>query len=180
VEKVSITPRGRALGATLLTQETDQHLRTQAQLKDQLEMLLGGRAAEELMLGDTSTGAADDLKHASRLAYRMAGEFGFSAELGAFNYLALLPEGPSKPLEAAVVSEARQIVLDAGQRALERLREHRAALASLVEALLEYETVSGTLVSEILKRPQVSVSEHTAGAELALTFAPAETNAPSA
>jgi len=76
VEKVSITPRGRALGVTLLTQELDQHLKTEPELQNQLEMLLAGRGAEALLLGQTSTGAADDLKHASRLAYRMAGEFG--------------------------------------------------------------------------------------------------------
>ena len=153
VEKVSITPRGRALGTTLLTQELDQHLKTKTELQNQLEMLLAGRTAEELMLGDTSTGAADDLKHASRLAYRMAGEFGFSAELGAFNYLALLPEGPNKPLEATVVSEARQIVADAAERCASRLRDHRYAVEGLAAALLEYETVSGEVVHEKIKRP---------------------------
>lgn len=153
VEKVSITPRGRALGATLLTQELDQYLKTEPELQNQLEMLLAGRAAEELMLGNTSTGAADDLKHASRLAYRMAGEFGFSAELGAFNYLALLPEGPNKPLEATVVSEARQIVADAAERCASRLRDHRYAVEGLAAALLEYETVSGDVVHEKIRRP---------------------------
>ena len=157
VEKVSITPRGRALGVTLLTQELDQHLKTEPELQNQLEMLLAGRAAEALLLGNTSTGAADDLKHASQLAYRMAGEFGFSPELGAFNYLALLPDGPSKPLEAAVVSEARQMVADAAERSAIRLSEHRDALEALVTALLEYETVSGDVVQLTLKR-----SSHTA------------------
>jgi len=151
VEKVSVTPRGRALGVTLLTQELDQHLKTEPELQNQLEMLLAGRAAEALLLGSTSTGAADDLKHASRLAYRMAGEFGFSAELGAFNYIALLPDGPNKPLEAAVLSEARQIVADAGERSAQRLAEHRDAVEALVTALLEYETVSGDVVQEKLK-----------------------------
>jgi len=152
VEKVSITPRGRALGVTLLTQELDQHLKTEPELQNQLEMLLAGRAAEALMLGNTSTGAADDLKHASRLAYRMAGEFGFSPELGAFNYLALVPEGPSRPLEAVVLSEARQIVADAAERCARRLSDHRDAVEGLVGALLEYETVSGEVVHEKLKR----------------------------
>ena len=152
VEKVSITPRGRALGVTLLTQELDQHLKTEPELQNQLEMLLAGRAAEALMLGNTSTGAADDLKHASRLAYRMAGEFGFSPELGAFNYLALVPEGPSRPLEAVVLSEARQIVADAAERCAIRLRDHREAVEGLVGALLEYETVNGEVVHEKLKR----------------------------
>jgi len=152
VKKVSITPRGRALGVTLLTQELDQHLKTEPELQNQLEMLLAGRAAEALMLGNTSTGAADDLKHASRLAYRMAGEFGFSAELGAFNYLALVPEGPSRPLEAVVLSEARQIVANAAERCAVRLRQHRDAVEGLVSALLEYETVTGEVVHEKLKR----------------------------
>jgi cell division protease FtsH len=152
VEKVSITPRGRALGVTLLTQELDQHLKTEPELQNQLEMLLAGRAAEALLLGHTSTGAADDLKHASRLAYRMAGEFGFSPELGAFNYLALLPEGPSKPLEATVISEARQIVADAAQRCANRLVERRDALEAVATALLEYETVGGEIVHEKLGR----------------------------
>jgi cell division protease FtsH len=150
VEKVSITPRGRALGVTLLTQELDQHLRTEHELQNQLEMLLAGRAAEALLLGNTSTGAADDLKHASRLAYRMAGEFGFSSELGAFNYLSLVPDGPSKPLEAAVVSEARNLVADAADRCAVRLRDHRVAVEGLTAALLEYETVSGAVVHEQL------------------------------
>jgi len=118
-----------------------------------------GRAAEELMLGNTSTGAPDDLKHASRLAYRMAGEFGFSAELGAFNYLALGPEEPSKPLEAKVVSEARQIAANAAERCAIRLREHRDAVQGLVVALLEYETVSGEVVDEKIRRPMHAPSE---------------------
>jgi cell division protease FtsH len=159
VEKVSITPRGRALGVTLLTQELDQHLRIEAELQNQLEMLLAGRAAEALLLNNTSTGAADDLKHASRLAYRMAGEFGFSEALGAFNYLALLPEGPTKPLEATVVSEARQIVADASERCAKRLREHREALEQLVSALLEHETVSGEVVHEKLNGTQQRAHE---------------------
>src|SRR3954449_3353046 len=172
VEKVSITPRGRALGVTLLTQELDQHLKTEPELQNQLEMLLAGRAAEALMLGNTSTGAADDLKHASRLAYRMAGEFGFSAELGAFNYLALVPEGPSRPLEAVVLSEARQIVANAAERCAVRLRQHRDAVEGLVSALLEYETVSGEVVHEKLKRAAHPLREAAAASLSAAAIVP--------
>jgi len=63
----------------------------------------------------------------------------------------LLPDGPNKPLEAAVLSEARQIVADAGERSAQRLAEHRDAVEALVTALLEYETVSGDVVQEKLK-----------------------------
>jgi len=172
VEKVTITPRSRALGVTLLTQEVDQHLRTEQELQNQLEMLLAGRAAEAVLLGNTSTGAADDLKHASQLAYRMCGEFGFSPELGAFNYIALLPDGPSKPLEATVVSEARQMVADAGERCAQRLRAHYDALEALVDALLEDETVSGEVVQEklTLARPTPEDAKQVGAIAQAVSF----------
>ncbi|MEO8627011.1 MAG: AAA family ATPase [Betaproteobacteria bacterium] len=146
VEKVTIAPRGRALGVTLVTQPADQYIKSEPELHNQLEMLLAGRAAEALILGSASTGAADDLQRASQLAYRMAGEFGFSEALGAFNYLALTPDGPNKPLDASVLVEARQILANAAARCAARLADRRVALEGLVAELLEHETVTGDVV----------------------------------
>ena len=89
VEKVTIMPRGRALGVTLVTQDEEQFLHTRSEMLARIEMLLGGRAAELLVLGEASSGASDDLKRASELAYKMVSELGLGKTLGAFSYAAL-------------------------------------------------------------------------------------------
>ena len=150
VEKVSILRRGRALGVTLVTEDDDAILQSEAQWTARMTMLLGGRSAEALLLGSISTGAANDLERASSMAYRMVTEFGFSKSIGPFSY-AGLPERDWRMAEyPEVITEARDIVKRLEQECDELLRAHRGAVERLATALLDQETVSGEMVSACL------------------------------
>jgi len=150
VEKVSILKRGRALGVTLVTNEQDLTLQSEPALRARMEMLLGGRAAEQLVLRSVSTGAANDLERVSNMAYRMVTEFGFGKTLGAFSY-AGLPER-DRPLASCqeAISEARELIKELEQECSALLDAHRHALDLLTAELLEHETVSGEVVSDCI------------------------------
>jgi len=153
VEKVTIMPRGRALGVTLVTQDEEQFLHTRSEMIARIEMLLGGRASELLVLGEASSGASDDLKRASELAYKMVSEFGLGKTLGAFSYAALSADTIPVGLHDQLLGEARDLLEAAAQRCDAHLTAHRAGLDALVAALLEQETVPGSLVDECLGLP---------------------------
>ncbi len=154
VEKVSILKRGRALGVTLVTEEHDTTLQSEAQMKARMTMLLGGRGAESLVLGSVSTGAANDLEHVSNMAYRMVTEFGFSKNIGPFSY-AGLPERDRRLAEyPEVIAEAREIAKDLERECAALLRANLGALERLTFELLEHETVSGAVVDECLAGEQ--------------------------
>ena len=150
VEKVTIIPRGRALGVTLVTQDSEQFLHTRSQMLARIEMMLGGRAAELLVLGEASSGASDDLKRASELAYKMVSELGLGTTLGAFSYAALTPDTIPTGLHDQLLREARDVVEAAADRCMVRLVEHREALQIVIDALLDEETVPGSKVDEAL------------------------------
>lgn len=150
VEKVSILGRGGALGATLVTNDQDARLQSEAQLRARIAMLLGGRAAERLVLRDASTGAANDLERASNLAYRMVTEFGLGGQSAPFSYAGLPERDRALARCADAIAEARTLIsaIDAECTAL--LRERRRALEALAARLLEHETVGGPVVDECL------------------------------
>jgi cell division protease FtsH len=150
VEKVTIMPRGKALGVTLVTQDEEHFLHTRSEMIARIEMLLGGRAAELLVLGEASSGASDDLKRASELAYKMVSEFGLGTTLGAFSYAALSSSTIPVGLHDELLAEARDLLEAAAGRCDANLVAHRQGLDSLVAALLEHETVAGTVVDECL------------------------------
>jgi cell division protease FtsH len=154
VEKVTIMPRGRALGVTLVTQDEEQFLHTRSEMIARIEMLLGGRAAELLVLGEASSGASDDLKRASELAYKMVSEYGLGSTLGAFSYAALNKDAIPANLHDQLLCEARDLLDAAAKRCEAHLTEHRAGLEALVGALLEHETVPGSLVDECVALPK--------------------------
>jgi len=150
VEKVTIMPRGRALGVTLVTQDEEQFLHTRSEMLARIEMLLGGRAAELLVLGEASSGASDDLKRASELAYKMVSELGLGKTLGAFSYAALSADTIPSGLHDELLGEARDLLDAAAQRCEAHLIAQREGLDALVDALLDQETVPGSLVDECL------------------------------
>jgi cell division protease FtsH len=150
VEKVTIMPRGRALGVTLVTQDEEQFLQTRSEMITRIEMLLGGRAAELMVLGEASSGASDDLKRASELAYKMVSELGLGQTLGAFSYAALSRDTIPVGLHDQLLCEARDLLDAAARRCDAHLAEHRAGLDALVAALLDAETVPGSCVDECL------------------------------
>jgi cell division protease FtsH len=146
VEKVSILKRGRALGVTLVTNNQEVTLQSEPEMRARMAMLLGGRAAEQLVLQTVSTGAANDLERVSNMAYRMVTEFGFGKQLGPFSY-AGIPER-DRPLANSqeAISEARDLIKELEQECAALLRSHRHALDLLTAQLLEHETVSGEVV----------------------------------
>jgi cell division protease FtsH len=149
VRKVSIIPRGQALGVTLATPDDDRVNYTEPQLRARLRVALGGRAAEELVFGDVTTGAESDIQQVTRIARGMVERWGMSDKVG---FLTVTPQNGQNLLlpGAEPVSEATQELVDAEvrrivdeeQEATERLlADNRDRLDSLAEALLERETL---------------------------------------
>jgi cell division protease FtsH len=162
VAKVTILPAGQALGVTEQLPIDERHLYTEGYLKDSLAIRMGGRTAEQLVFGQTSTGAANDLASATDLAMRMVREFGMSQTLGPVGFSSGSPlylggeEVRSRPYAEAtqrvIDEEVARLLREAEGRATAMLGEHRDALERLTELLLERETVDGTDVDEVLGR----------------------------
>ena len=145
VRKISIIPRGRSLGVTLATPDTDRYGYDENYLKGRIVGALGGMAAEELVFGVVTTGAESDLQTSTHLARMMVGRWGMSARIGPVQ---VLPEdgdprtaGVSEGMLDAVAHEVRDLVGECYQRARTLLQDHRWRLDSLAERLLEAETL---------------------------------------
>ena len=151
VEKVSILKRGRALGATLVTNDQEQILQSEPEMRARMTMLLAGRGAESLVLETVSTGAANDLERASNIAYRMVTEFGFGKTLGPFSYAGLPERDRQLADRQDAIAEARNLVREIEIECGNLLRAHRHALDLLTAELLEHETVSGEVVDACLQ-----------------------------
>lgn len=150
VERVTIEPRGHALGVTFMTRANELPLFGQSELAARLGMMLAGREAELLVLGQTSSGAADDLKRASALAVDMVSTMGFSERFGLLS-LAGVPPGLVGPhIQERVLEEARQILEAAQACCRDVLVARRAALDALTDTLLACETVSGEPLTALL------------------------------
>ncbi len=150
VRKISIMPRGRALGVTFQSPEQDRYGFDENYLRGRMTGLLGGRAAEELVYGAVTTGAESDLEQATALARQMVGRWGMSEELGLVTVLPADGTGPyglfgeantSERTRQLLDSEVRKIAEECHERALDMLRDHRDQLDSLARALLEHETL---------------------------------------
>ncbi|MBE7472568.1 MAG: cell division protein FtsH [Anaerolineae bacterium] len=151
VHKVSIISRGMALGYTMPLPEGDKYLRSREAFEDEIVGLLGGRAAEEIIFKRITTGAANDLERATKLARAMVTRFGFSQKLGLRTfgeeqgnpYLGSLGEirNYSEEMAQAIDHEIRHILETAYQRAKDIVLEQERKLEALAGALLEYETV---------------------------------------
>ena len=154
VAKVTILPAGQALGVTQQLPEDERHLYPESYLQDSLAVRLGGRAAEVLVLGEASTGAASDLAGATDLATKMVRDWGLSSRLGPIGFADTTPSSfGSDGFARAPYAEATQQVIDeevarllraAEQRATELLRTHREQFDRVVAALLEHETIDGS------------------------------------
>src|SRR6516225_9691522 len=168
VAKVTILPAGQTLGVTEQLPLVERHMYTEDYLLDSLAVRLGGRAAELVVIGQGSTGAANDLAGATDLAVKMVREFGLSRRLGPIGY----PEGGSvflggggAPMSSRPFAEATQAEIDeevsrllreAEERAVNLLKDHRSLLDALVGELLEMETVDGSEVYRLAGRPDRS------------------------
>ncbi|MGH3410716.1 MAG: ATP-dependent zinc metalloprotease FtsH, partial [Streptosporangiaceae bacterium] len=168
VHKITIIPRGRALGYTASAPTEDKFLVSRVEMMDQLAMLLGGRTAEELVFHEPTTGAANDIEKASSVARGMITEYGMSERLGARRF----GTGDGEPflgremshsrdyseeIASAIDDEVRRLIESAHDEAWEILVQYRDVLDHLVLQLMEHETLTRSQVLEIFapvhKRP---------------------------
>jgi len=168
VHKVSIIPRGRAGGYTLQLPEEDRRYRTKSQMMNDVAMLLGGRVAEELMLGEPSTGAHNDLERATKIVRQMITEFGMSEELGPLTFGKSHPDQVflgrdlardrdySEEVAAAIDREVRRIIDECHERAKAILVENKDKLILLANTLKERETLERHEIDELLETGRLS------------------------
>ncbi len=166
VHKVTIIPRGRSLGSTMFIPKKDMLTQEMKRMLGQIAMGMGGRIAEELVMDDISSGAYGDIKHVTKIARHMVCDWGMSA-LGPIAYgdnqdtVFLGREigrshTYSEETARKIDAEITRIINEQYARATEVIRTHRPALDKIAEALLEYETIEGKHVMEILKDGAIS------------------------
>jgi len=175
VFKVTIVPRGQALGVTAYLPDDDRRLASRQELIARLEFGLGGRAAEEVAIGEITTGASSDLRRVTDIARRMVSEFGMSESIGPLNFgdnerqpfLGYsLSQGRqySEETAARIDAEVRRIVEEAHRQAVQLIRDNRDKLDALAQELLENEIVEGARVMEIVgKTPTENILEPASG-----------------
>ena len=163
VHKVSIIPRGRALGVTQLLPEEDRHSYNEKTLLGQIAMIMGGRAAEDLIFSRFTTGASDDLKKATDIARKMVCQWGMSTEMGPVSYTEnpgqvflgrdlQRHKGFSNESTKMIDKEVRRVLGESYQRAKQILTDNRDALENVTLKLLEQETIDGELVLQCLNK----------------------------
>jgi cell division protease FtsH len=149
VRKISIIPRGLALGVTFSAPDADRFNYTEEELNAKIKVALGGRVAEEIVFGDLTTGAESDIQQLTQIARHMVGRWGMSRTIGTVAVLPADGQGPLLPGAAEVSpetqqlidAEVRRMVAAAHDEVVELLGENRDKLDSLAEALLEHETL---------------------------------------
>jgi len=169
VHKITIMPRGRALGYTMVLPEEDKYSTTRSEMLDQLAYMLGGRAAEEMIFHDPTTGASNDIEKATSVARKMVMQFGMSERLGAVRYGNDTGEvfmgrdmghsrDYSEDVAGAIDEEVRTFIDFAHHEAFDILQENREVLDALVVELLEKETLNREEIERIFvplnRRPE--------------------------
>jgi cell division protease FtsH len=162
VHKITILPRGRALGYTMVLPDEDKYSQSRSEMLDQLAYIMGGRAAEELVFHDPTTGAANDIEKATATARAMVTQYGMTERLGAIKFGTDNSEpflgremghqrDYSEEVAGLVDEEVKKLIENAHNEAWEILVENRDVLDNLVLALLEKETLNKEEVAEIFK-----------------------------
>jgi cell division protease FtsH len=160
IHKVSIIARGRALGWTLALPTEDKNIKSRSELRDEMAMLMGGRTAEELIFGDPTTGAMNDIERATQIARAMVTQYGMSDTLGPQQLGSRTGEpflgkevghevNYSDEVAAAIDSEIRRLLDEAHAEAREILTLHRATLDRLADALVAHETLGDADLDKI-------------------------------
>jgi cell division protease FtsH len=161
VHKVTIIPRGRALGLTWLLPERDRYCTTKDYMEAQISFAMGGRLAEEIFFGQLSTGASNDIKQATNMARSMVTEYGMSEKVGPLNFGAGQHEiflgrdftqqrEISEETARLIDNEIREIIMRNYQRAKDIIEAKKDLLVAIAEALLERETLDGNDVKTIM------------------------------
>jgi len=161
VHKVTIIPRGRALGLTQQLPEDDKHIQSSKYWLDRICVLMGGLLAEEIIFEDRSTGASNDIQVATNIARRMVCEWGMSNRIGTVNYSThndnvflgreiQSPRGYSDDTASAIDEEVNRIVSEQREKGRRLLLEHREKLERIAKALLAHESITGDELSEMV------------------------------
>jgi len=164
VYKVTIIPRGRALGVTMFLPEEDRYSHSKKRLESQISSLFGGRIAEELVFGAdaVTTGASNDIERATEIARNMVTKWGLSEKLGPLSYAeeegeVFLGRSVTKHKEVSdetshLIDEEIRAVIDQNyERAESILKENRTILDLMAEALIKFETIDGTQIKDIME-----------------------------
>ncbi len=159
VHKISIVPRGRALGYTLNLPDEDRYLKTRVELQDYMTVLLGGRVAEELVFGAVTTGASDDVRRVAEIAHAMIHEYA----MGSDGTRAADPERMSDHRRRLLDEEQQELAWAAKRHAEELIRANRPKLDALAEQLLEHEVLERADIDRIMGSvPRLRVAAATA------------------
>ncbi len=157
LHKVTIIPRGRALGVTMQLPEGDRHTHSREFLEAQIAILMGGRIAEELFLRQMTSGAGNDIERATDIARRMVCEFGMSATLGPLAYRAPgnswetdKGAGLSEATAQRVDDEVREIVMRGYETAREIVAKNRGAVRAMAEELLVVESLDADAIRSVI------------------------------
>jgi cell division protease FtsH len=170
LHKVTIIPRGRALGVTMQLPEEDKYNYTREYMEASIAILLAGRAAEEIFLGSCTTGASNDLERTTERARKMVCEWGMSDEMGPLTFgkkeeqiflgrEIAQHQDYSEETAIKIDQEVKKIVLEGYDRAKEILEAHREALVRLAEALLEYESLDFKDIEAVIKGEKIRSRE---------------------
>jgi cell division protease FtsH len=164
LHKVTIIPRGQALGLTMMMEHEDRYSRSRMEMLDIITTDLGGRVAEEIALGDITSGASQDIAHATNLARAMVCSYGMSDKLGTVQYGERADhiylgrditrnEACSEQTQREIDDEVKRIIGECKMRATKIVTEQRERLDKLANALLERETISGADIRKLLDLP---------------------------
>lgn len=167
LRRVTIIPRGMALGVTQQVPQGERHMMTRPELEARLRVLMGGFAAEKLVLGETSSGAENDLKRASEIAFRMVAHFGMSEAVGPvfhehktehpFLGQRMATDGGTSDATVHIIEqEARSLLLRAAGEAEKLIEKHMNSLCALRDALLDRESIEEAELASLLG-PSVKV-----------------------
>ena len=152
VGKVTILPRGGAGGFTQFIPQDEGTMTSRADLRNQIKIALGGRAAEELIYGspDVTTGAVGDLQRVTQIAYQMFENFGFSSAIGNF----AIDQDPSESLKSQVDQEVQYFVHKIYEEVIDDLSRYKLTLSTLAETLVTLDTVHGEAVEDLVYKPE--------------------------
>src|SRR3989442_3721633 len=183
VRKISIIPRGLALGVTFAAPESDRFNYRQPEVKARINVALGGRVAEEIVYGESSTGAESDIQQLTEIARQMVGRWGMSSAIGPIAVIPRDGQGPLLPGAAEVSpdtqklvdTEVRRIVEESHQEVTALLEQNRSKLDSLAAALLEHETLdedAAYAAAGVTRRPENTLGDYATAAQSAIAPSP--------
>ncbi|WP_028207456.1 AAA family ATPase [Paraburkholderia nodosa] len=166
LEEVTILPRGGALGVALITKMQDKYLYRETELRNEIQVLLGGRNAELLMFSEASSGAAQDLQEASRISLDMVSKHGFNADGNLFSLAALPQQVAGLQLKTAI-GHANGLLHELNDACFALLRANEPVLRAIADQLLESETVAGETVYRLIREHAAAVASTQAVTEAA-------------